>query len=94
MKGFDKCGEKKCKNYLESYQIIELVSDEIKVGFDRTLLMVARSNIYKYSIVKELFTPITLLRDDIQEKLRREILLEDDLGNLGYKELEPEAGSG
>ncbi len=48
MKGFDKCEEKikGCNTYLESYQIIELVSDEIKAGFDRTLLMVARSNIY------------------------------------------------
>ncbi len=56
--------------------------------------MVARSNIYQYSIVKELFTPITFLRDDIQEKLRREILSEDYLGDLGYGELEPEDGSG
>ena len=56
--------------------------------------MVARSNIYQYSIVKELFTPITLLRDDIQEKLRREIAFEDNLGDLGFGKPPTEDGSG
>lgn len=56
--------------------------------------MFARSNIYFYSIVKELFTPIIYLRVDIQQQLIMEIVREDTLGGIDDNEdMEPEDGT-
>lgn len=56
MQGFDKCEE--CDKFLESYQIKELVSANGRLeGMNRTLIMFARSKIYYYAVIEELYRP-------------------------------------